>query len=167
MSSEAEANREQRALRAVGRQCGECTVCCTAMGVPELKKPAWTKCAHVCATGCAIYPVRPKGCADFFCLWRQGFGEEEWRPDLLGAVLSVRDEVASDELKSIVGALVREQHVQVHLLSRDALQNPALQAAIARVRRTGVLTVVLFEGRGKAYGPDAPNGIAVVFDTEK
>lgn len=55
---------------APGKSCGTCTKCCTVMGVPELKKPARLKCAHVIAgTGCSIYNERPPSCAKFICGW--------------------------------------------------------------------------------------------------
>ncbi len=55
---------------APGKSCGTCTKCCTVMGVPELRKPARLKCAHVIAgTGCSIYHERPPSCAKFICGW--------------------------------------------------------------------------------------------------
>ena len=52
-----------------GRACGECTVCCTVMAVPELHKPNRRACDHVCDEGCAIHAERPQDCRDFHCLW--------------------------------------------------------------------------------------------------
>jgi uncharacterized protein len=76
------------------RQCGGCTACCTTMGVGEIQKPAFQKCKHACAQGCAIYEDRPESCATWACLWRRGLVmPEELRPDKLGIVfdLSIDD----------------------------------------------------------------------------
>lgn len=69
------------------RECGECTACCTAMGVPELKKAPGTTCSSVCETGCSVYKTRPQSCRDFECVWLQGSLEDEHRPDKTGVVL--------------------------------------------------------------------------------
>jgi len=53
-----------------GKSCGSCTLCCTVMGVPELKKRPWDPCPHVAAgAGCQIYSDRPAGCRTFICGW--------------------------------------------------------------------------------------------------
>jgi uncharacterized protein len=53
-----------------GKSCGSCTLCCTVMGVPELKKRPWDRCPHVAAgAGCTIYAERPTGCRTFVCGW--------------------------------------------------------------------------------------------------
>jgi hypothetical protein len=53
-----------------GKSCGSCTVCCTVMGVPELKKRPWEPCPHVTpGLGCGIYAERPTGCRKFICGW--------------------------------------------------------------------------------------------------
>lgn len=51
------------------RSCGECTLCCTIMGVVELKKPVHTNCEHQSCFGCKIYEDRPSSCKEFKCLW--------------------------------------------------------------------------------------------------
>tara|TARA_R110000744_G_scaffold184845_1_gene304261 strand:+ start:1716 stop:2141 length:426 start_codon:yes stop_codon:yes gene_type:complete len=68
------------------RDCGECTLCCTAMAVPELDKANGIKCEHECGN-CGIYAERPTSCASFECLWLQGVGPIAMRPDKTGAVL--------------------------------------------------------------------------------
>ncbi len=75
--------------RISGRTCGECTACCRIKGVPELGKPTQKACAHLCATGCAIYAARPASCREYACLWRQGLieGDERRRPDRLGVMI--------------------------------------------------------------------------------
>jgi hypothetical protein len=80
---------EAIAKRIAGRSCGECTACCSVKGVAELGKPAQTDCHHLCGGRCNIYPLRPKSCRDYACLWRQGWieGDERRRPDKLGVLI--------------------------------------------------------------------------------
>lgn len=85
-----------------GRTCGECQACCTVLAVPEVSKPLWQPCQHVCATGCSIYDKRPKPCESYECLWRSGhFGSDEHRPDKLGVVLEVQPDT---KLGSMIAA---------------------------------------------------------------
>lgn len=59
------------------------------MAVDDLDKPRDTWCTHCDkGKGCKIYDTRPQGCRDFNCLWLQGVGEEELRPDKSWVVLS-------------------------------------------------------------------------------
>lgn len=52
------------------RQCGECTLCCKLLPVPELHKPAGARCQHQRAhKGCAIYASRPFACRVWTCAW--------------------------------------------------------------------------------------------------
>lgn len=70
-------------------QCGECTACCTVMGVKELDKKANVRCTHQCDKGCSIYGQHPQSCKDFECLFVQGLfpdHEEFLRPDKLGVI---------------------------------------------------------------------------------
>jgi hypothetical protein len=55
---------------ASGRVCGECSLCCKLMSIPELHKPEAHWCTH-CKPGhgCSIYQQRPGSCRDFGCKW--------------------------------------------------------------------------------------------------
>ena len=88
------------ARAAPGRSCGECSACCTVMGVPDDPKPKagwengqkepWEPCGHVCDSPegrCGIYANRPRTCRGFVCGWLEGLGSEDHRPDLSGVVL--------------------------------------------------------------------------------
>ena len=68
------------------RECGKCTVCCTALTVPSLEKPKQKECDHLCGdgSGCGIYKSRPTECREFQCLWTQGVLTESHRPDKIG-----------------------------------------------------------------------------------
>jgi hypothetical protein len=73
------------------RECGECTECCCAVSVEELKKPNWTRCEHEGRGGCAIYSCRPNSCRIYCCLWRSALLDgDENRPDRLGVILDFR-----------------------------------------------------------------------------
>ncbi len=57
-------------MTALGRQCGECTLCCRLLPVSEFNKPANQRCQYQRAgKGCSIYNDRPKSCRIWSCLW--------------------------------------------------------------------------------------------------
>lgn len=69
-----------------GRQCGDCTVCCTVLAIdtPQMQKAAGLRCRH-CLGGCTIYESRPALCRDYHCGWRQlPILDTKWRPDISG-----------------------------------------------------------------------------------
>ena len=64
------------------RECGDCSLCCKVMGIPELKKPKDEWCPNFAAgVGCRIYPDRPPSCHNFVCQWLSdpSMGPE-WKP---------------------------------------------------------------------------------------
>ncbi len=84
------ANAETKARNGVAnRVCGECTACCTVMGVAELNKANYQPCAHDCGC-CAIYDSRPITCRSWCCGWLLGLieGDERRRPDKLGLLFN-------------------------------------------------------------------------------
>ena len=73
-----------------GRECGECTVCCTVAPIrtATLVKAPSTPCPHCTAGGCGIYLQRPDECRDSFCGWRaRPELDAGWRPDLSGVMI--------------------------------------------------------------------------------
>jgi hypothetical protein len=55
---------------APGKSCGSCTLCCKALIIEELQKPAGVYCSHcTIGGGCRIYPERPDPCRTFMCAW--------------------------------------------------------------------------------------------------
>jgi len=68
------------------RKCGNCTECCTHIGIEETDSPPGVPCKHICARGCAIYENRPQACADVKCLWLNGEFSVNDRPDKIGVV---------------------------------------------------------------------------------
>jgi Fe-S-cluster containining protein len=77
------------------RKCGACSACCTHLGIKELDKPQGVPCRYLtqkfgAARQCGIYAARPEACANFYCGWRLGVGNEETgRPDRSGILISV------------------------------------------------------------------------------
>jgi hypothetical protein len=98
----------------VGRECGECTVCCFLphIATPEFTKPAKVLCQHCTGTGCGIYERRPNVCRTWHCAWRRlERMADNLRPDICGVVFSL--EVLNPapspfERAAIVGRVVDE-----------------------------------------------------------
>ena len=65
------------------RECGECTMCCLLLPIPEAKSEHSKLCSHcVLKKGCNIYNKRPNMCKDFNCNWLlDDTIPEELRPD--------------------------------------------------------------------------------------
>jgi hypothetical protein len=79
----------QRELVA-GRNCGECSVCCTDLLIDskEFQKLPGVPCRHLCAGGCAIYETRYATCRHYYCGWRyMHVLGDAWRPDKSRVVL--------------------------------------------------------------------------------
>ncbi len=86
---------------APGKACGPCTMCCSALEITELMKPAGPLCANCrLKGGCAIYSNRPQVCRDFECEWltRRDL-TRRFRPDLAGVILM--DDADSDEYRAV------------------------------------------------------------------
>ena len=86
---------------APGKTCGACTMCCSALEIPELDKPAGPLCANCQAgAGCAIYQKRPQVCREFECEWltRRDLSRQ-LRPDLVGTILM--EDADSDEYRAV------------------------------------------------------------------
>lgn len=73
------------------RICGSCTLCCKLMEISEIEKPVGEWCGFCSVgNGCRIkyHAERPKSCGEFNCLWLQGIGTEDMRPDRSKVVMS-------------------------------------------------------------------------------
>jgi len=76
------------------RLCGSCSACCHTHSVfgenLKILTRSFETCEHcITNTGCAIYSSRPSSCRTYKCMWLQGFGEDEHRPDKLGLVIDI------------------------------------------------------------------------------
>ena len=65
------------------KQCGDCSLCCKIMSIPELNTPKDVWCEHVIKKrGCGIYETRPHSCRGFQCLWLQDPRlPPDWKPN--------------------------------------------------------------------------------------
>lgn len=124
------------------RSCGECTVCCTLLGVPELNKGAYEACSKLDGN-CTVYSSRPKSCRDFECLWLQDIGLPEHRPDRSGLVLTVTVE---DCILGKAGAVIVAHEAQPDAAHRPEnavlLQVFVDHTAVVITRKDGPRTVL-------------------------
>ena len=71
------------------RECGDCSLCCKVLRIPELEKPKDHWCFNfVRGRGCGIYPDRPQSCRTFHCAWlTEPTLGPEWKPSVSKMVL--------------------------------------------------------------------------------
>lgn len=56
--------------KGTGRVCGSCQLCCKLVPVPDIAKPAGSRCQHQrTGKGCGIYADRPFACRSWGCRW--------------------------------------------------------------------------------------------------
>lgn len=124
------------------RRCGHCTACCKILPVPEVGKPALTRCQHQRhGKGCAIYADRPLSCRLWSCLWltTDAATAELSRPD--------RSHYVIDPVPDYVTATHEDGRLEDHPVMQiwvderypDAHRDPALRAMLDRL---GVLSLV-------------------------
>ncbi len=109
------------------RSCGDCDVCCTAMNVTALNKPAGTRCKHMKTAGCSIYLDRPATCRDWYCMWvrdRHGIFSEAERPDRVGLFLTASRPDPDGQ-----------QTIYAHPIRPDALQRDPARRLLSRLRQ--------------------------------
>jgi hypothetical protein len=112
-------NHQAFVMKADGAGCGDCSLCCTLMGVEmEPVKPAFIRCRHCGPLGCAIYADRPDVCEGFMCAWLAsqklgGLQLPAWmRPDRVGVVIDINS----------AGAII------AHCESREAWQREPMRS---------------------------------------
>jgi hypothetical protein len=63
------------------KACGECSLCCKLLIIPELNKPENKWCQHCkLGRGCSIYDSRPAICQGFKCEWLKDSVDDHWYP---------------------------------------------------------------------------------------
>jgi Fe-S-cluster containining protein len=85
------------------RKCGNCTACCVWLGIEELKKHTAEKCKHLRGPAhtnkrCSIYASRPTACSEYKCLWRVGWGPDEWQPHRSGILITMYENEGGFEI---------------------------------------------------------------------
>lgn len=124
------------------RSCGDCTACCTVMGVKSIEKPAYTRCeklvalgsASARASGCSIYTTRPDDCRDFSCLWLQDDGRvlrNMERPDHVGLMFDVTQKDAKIG-QALIARAVRP----------GAFNEPAAKKLIERLAKRSLIILI-------------------------
>ena len=105
-------------------------MCCTALEIPELKKPAGPACPNcILSGGCTIYADRPQVCRDFECLWLNSRElPVNMRPDKIGTILMEDEE--TDEYRAVCAP---ERPL--------AWRNPRVFAHLIAVAKTGRIVV--------------------------
>jgi hypothetical protein len=95
-------------------------MCCSALEIEELDKPAGPLCGNSCAAGCVIYRDRPKVCRAFECEWLTSRAmPAHFRPDRIGVLFMDDGEV--DEYRAVCAPARplawREPRVFAHLVA--------------------------------------------------
>lgn len=111
---------KSRLLTVVGqeRSCGSCTACCEvpSIALPWEEKPQYQKCSKL-GTGnhaCGVYDERPDVCVRFRCLWLEGLGTKDDRPDKAGLILNITQtgldvpQEVADKVPGALGKALRE-----------------------------------------------------------
>ncbi len=74
------------------RSCGTCRGCCRPFDIKAIGKRGTGWCVHSTpCNGCSIYSTRPTACKEYTCIWLDGLGKEEDKPELLGVVQNLHD----------------------------------------------------------------------------
>jgi hypothetical protein len=133
---------------AEARPCGECTTCCTALGVEELHKRNYEPCPHLRPEGgCGIYLERPYSCRAFNCWWRVGLVSGS-RPDKSGIV--VDSSMVND----------KEAVVRVWEVKPGALRWASNRKIIAKLKKKyGLVITGTKETWGTIWIEDAPEAV--------
>ena len=140
------------------KQCGDCSLCCKIMAIPELGKPKDVWCEHVIRKrGCGIYETRPHSCRAFKCLWLQDPRlPPEWKPN-----------------KSKFVMVEREAELLVHVDSNSpgAWRNEpylsGLKAMAAKGQEQGALLVIIERGESTVLLADREVPVGALKDDER
>ena len=142
-----------------GKDCGECSLCCKLMAIPELKKPKGVWCAHVVKKrGCGIYADRPPSCRAFQCLWLADPRlPPEWKPAKSKFVMAGRRE----------GELVVHVDANFPGAWRAEPYLSGLRAMAAAGQRQGGLVVIVEQGKSTVLLPDREVELGMVAEDER
>ncbi|WP_448190165.1 hypothetical protein [Azospirillum sp. sgz301742] len=123
------------------RTCGECTLCCKLMGVPELKKPPARWCESCDqGKGCTVYDERPPSCRNFQCFWLMDENfPEDFRPDRIHALAAYNDTPDSCVLHVDPGKPKAMRSAEVRALT-DALLKTYAKVFVLIGKESALLT---------------------------
>lgn len=97
------------------RECGACTECCgPALEITEAPAahPRGEPCPRKTEAGCSAYEERPPVCRTFRCLWLMGWGEEDWRPDRLGVMVTMLAHPAAARAHAATGIVATDSNLE-------------------------------------------------------
>lgn len=119
------------------RPCGTCNMCCLVFAVEShhITKPndKWCPaCTIGSERGCGVYgtPDRPEECGAFYCLWTQGIGPADGRPDRVKAVMK-----PTPDGKSL--------QIHPHPMMPDAWRNTWVADVVRKAQRAGITVFVI------------------------
>jgi len=140
-------------VAAASKQCGDCSLCCKVLSIPELDKPKDKWCPNfVAGTGCGIYAERPGSCRNFACRWLvDATLGPEWKPNLCKMVLDVKP-----------GLLVVHADPAVSKPWRAEPYNSILKALAVQGLNSGTVVMVMERGRSIALLPDREEDLGVI-----
>lgn len=124
------------------RPCGECSACCTALGVHEIGKGEYVRCDHICEGGCAVYDTRPQSCRTYQCLWSTMPPDrmsDEFRPDRLGIIVEITENKIG---KAIVAR-------EVIAGTMDDREGPAFQLVWLLAERAKAFILIFRKGQDR------------------
>ena len=137
--------------KGTGRRCGSCTLCCRLVPVPQLAKPAGTRCKHASyAKGCTIYATRPNVCRAWSCRWLADPRTAGMpRPDRCHYVIDLSyDYITMTDAKGSPPRMVTVAQVWVDPSFPDAWRAPELRAyMLALAEQYGVATIIRWNSR--------------------
>jgi hypothetical protein len=135
--------------------CGPCTVCCDAIGVPDLGKPFYARCPHLKENvGCQNYEHRPGRCREYRCVWHLGIlGERvDRRPDHCGVLFQLQPDTSGNWYIGMFEVIPGSLKSDKALYLRDII----LASKQIRHLRLGTPPVHMYP-----YGVDVPTGFPI------
>jgi hypothetical protein len=137
--------------KGTGRRCGECTLCCKLVPVPQLTKPAGKKCQHAkYGKGCTIYARRPNVCRAWSCRWlADPLTAAMPRPDRCHYVIDLSyDYITMINHETGVSTKITVLQVWVDPAFPDAHRAPELRAyMLSQAEKGGIATIVRWNSR--------------------
>jgi hypothetical protein len=140
-------------LNQTAKQCGDCSLCCKVLVIPELDKPKDKWCPNFApGTGCRVYAERPTSCRNFVCRWLVDptLGPE-WKPSLCKMVLDVKP-----------GMLVVHADPAVSKPWRAEPYNSILKTLAVQGLTSGTVVMVMERNRCIAILPDREEDLGVI-----
>jgi hypothetical protein len=133
------------------RGCGSCQLCCKLLPVPDLQKPAGTKCRHArVGKGCTIYADRPFPCRVWACRWLADATATAGmpRPDRCHYVIDTAPDYITANAPDGTSRRISVIQVWVDPAFRDAWRTPELRAFMLRqAQQFSLATIIRWSSR--------------------